>query len=129
MYSTELGRLPVYGQFNFSDFGANSASAPFNNADYPAAFAPQPPVVDVQVIPAAVDNVPMPEFATTNLPPGSAQTFHCEPLAWNTQTLQQESTQNGGATMTFPAQSTLDTMPPLDSDTMTMWSAVPAGFE
>ena len=106
MYSTELGRLPVYGQFSFSDSRAYPASAAFNaNVDY-TAF-----------------DVPVPGF--TNTP---VQTFDNEPSEWNAQTLHQESSTNGGTALAYPALSNLDTMP-MDSDTMTMWSTAPAGFE
>lgn len=118
MYSTELGRLPVYGQFSFSDCHAYPAPAAFNaNVDY-AAFAPQPPIADAQFSSANID-LSVPGFTTT------VQTLHSEPLEWIAQTLRQGPTENGG---THPALSNLDTMP-MDNDTMAMWSTAPAGFE
>lgn len=130
MYSTELGRLPVYGQFNFSESHANSAPASFNvNVDGSATFAPQSPVgADVQNISAAVNHVSIPTFTTTNLPSDSVRDFHSEPLEWNTLTMPQASTENGDTALAFPAQFNLDPMPVMDSDAMTMWSTAPVGF-
>lgn len=130
MYSTELGRLPVYGQFNFSESHANSAPASFNvNVDDSATFAPQSPVgADVQNISAAVNHVSIPTFTTTNLPSDSVRDFHSEPLEWNTLTMPQASTENGDTALAFPAQFNLDPMPVMDSDAMTMWSTAPVGF-
>jgi len=85
MYSTELGRLPVYGQFSFSDSRAYPTSTSFNaNVDY-TAF-----------------DVPVPGFTAT-------QTFHNEPLEWNAQTFHQGSTENGGID-TMPMDSDAMTM-------------------
>jgi hypothetical protein len=116
MYSTELGRLPVYGQFNFSDSHANSGSVSFN-VDYTSAFAPQTPAVDVRGISAAVDDLLRPGFVTTSPLSNLDQS---EALGWSVPAFHEGSTENGGI---------VHDMPVMDSETITMWSTAPAGFE
>lgn len=115
MYSTELGRLPVYGQFNFSDPRANSV------------FAPQTSIMDVQDISSTPSEVSINQFATPDVHPVSAQHFCGEHL--ECRALHQASTENGNTARTSPTQSSFDAEPMMDSDTMTMWSTAPAGFE
>lgn len=117
MYSTELGRLPVYEQFNFRDPLAKSVSVDAN-VDYPG-FAPSRPTGDVQ-------DVSIPGFASIGLS-GSVQGFYTEPLQWDT--LHHGPSENGDTTTELIAQSDHDTMSILDDDTITMWSTAPAGFE
>jgi hypothetical protein len=118
MYSAELGRLPVYGQFNFSDSRANSSSASISaDVDYPNAFAPQSPNIDVQDISVIPLDVPITQSTMTDAPSVPGPSFCREPL------------ENENTATTFPAQSFFDTEPIIDDHTMTMWSTAPAGFE
>ncbi|KDR67576.1 hypothetical protein GALMADRAFT_258255 [Galerina marginata CBS 339.88] len=122
MYSSELGRLPIYGQFNFSDsVGPNMVL--------------QPPINDE----AICDQIFIPNLASGPGLPPNTDTYLVDPLV-NGQATESLTNQNHGPqsvdistfltpTFDFDDWSRLGAMPAMDNDTMTMWSTAPTNLE
>ncbi|KAG6849642.1 hypothetical protein H0H93_006646 [Arthromyces matolae] len=106
MYGNELGRLPVYGQFNFSE----SHKRPRRDAlDSTSGF---------QAFEAFVDPVNGSSFAAGQIP----QNITSADLEWSPfSTIQ---TREAPETLYIDQSKTT-----MDSDTLAMWSTAPTGFE
>jgi hypothetical protein len=141
MYSNELGRLPIYGQFNFSDSNARlplpsssttaTGSAPTNFdqiilsnlASMPAGGVPLADM-DAYVLDGLFNGQTMQNFADHNHTSRGRQQ-------------QQQQSATGadiasffaGTSSDFEGFSRFGTMPAMDNDTMTMWSTAPTGLE
>jgi hypothetical protein len=128
MYSNELGRLPVYGQFNFLDSNwqpeqtssfrgtrnnlPNLPSSQTSNLDYSSSG---PPFGDL----GSTTNgyFAKPDVPVTFQPPLQGEM----PSDWD---FQPQGLRSGGVAAPFG-----NDMPLMDSDTLTMWSTAPTGFE
>lgn len=140
MYGNELGRLPIYGQFNFSDavdVGQAQPQMPYSQRDpnidhfvlanLSAATAAsmvqgqgQAPAQESFIIDSLFNgqnfqgmttgNTPSPDQQPPTAPTNFASLF-------------------GGNMYGFDDLSRVGTMPAMDNDTMTMWSTAPTGLE
>jgi len=139
MYSNELGRLPIYGQFNFSDSNArlplqsSSTTAPGNA---PTNFDQ---IVLSNLASAPVGGVPMADTDAYVLD----GLFHGQTMQnfanhnHTSQSLQQQQSATAadiasffaGTSSDFEGFSRFGTMPAMDNDTMTMWSTAPTSLE
>ncbi|KAF8971207.1 fungal-specific transcription factor domain-containing protein [Flammula alnicola] len=126
MYGNELGRLPIYGQFSFSD-----AIGPHSR-------------VPIQM--SAFDHIVLSNLASAPTGPGlpSNTDAYVVDSLFNGQTTeslanhnnsQQSTTSTDWAslfadnTFDFDGLSQFGTMPAMDNDTMAMWSTAPRGLE
>jgi len=138
MYSNELGRLPIYGQFNFSD--SNAHLPPFLSS--PSGLSTETTTNFDQIILSNLASVP-----AGGVPTNGMDAYVLDGL-FSGQTMQsfanqigqsQQQQQSAGAAdfASFFAGSSSDfggfgrfgTMPAMDNDTMTMWSTAPTGLE
>ncbi|KAG6853776.1 hypothetical protein C0991_001487 [Blastosporella zonata] len=119
MYGNELGRLPVHGQFNFSE----SHKRPRGDPMAPSLAGCHP-----------VDP-PYGGYTTVNNPDADGPTPHMNSYTipeWGAYHIPQDT---DVPTMPMPVYpdpsgaSALGGIPLMDSDTLTMWSTAPAGFE
>ncbi|KAF8149480.1 fungal-specific transcription factor domain-containing protein [Crassisporium funariophilum] len=125
MYSNELGRLPIYGQFDFSDSIGETSGV----LDLPANYDP--------IIPSYLESFPM------DTPSGTDA--YVDGALFNGQTVESPVNQNHGhnqqtasnsADVASPSfESSFDilarfgTMRAIDDDTMFMWSTAPTSLE
>lgn len=142
MYGNELGRLPIYGQFNFSDavgVGQGQGQMPYQQRD---------PNIDHFVL----TNLSAATMASIAQGQGQGQVPAPEPFVidslFNGHTFQSMATGNtpspdqqphaapnnyaslfGGSMYGLDDLSRVGTMPAMDNDTMTMWSTAPTGLE
>ncbi|KAF8971208.1 fungal-specific transcription factor domain-containing protein [Flammula alnicola] len=126
MYGNELGRLPIYGQFSFSDAIGPHSRVPIQMSAFDhtvlsnLASAPTGPGLPSNTDAYVVDSL------------FNGQTT--ESLA-NHNNSQQSTTSTDWAslfadnTFDFDGISQFGTLPAMDNDTMTMWSTAPRGLE
>ncbi|KAG6919334.1 hypothetical protein DXG01_006880 [Tephrocybe rancida] len=121
MYGNELGRLPVYGQFNFSESYKRPRRDPAASYTAGPSFKPYS-----RVSGGPSDNtIPVVNGSTPQMNDYAAS-------VWDTYSLPQSV---NAPTLPMPAYpdpsgaSAQDGIPFMDSDTLTMWSNAPAGFE
>ncbi|KAG6897787.1 hypothetical protein C0992_011201 [Termitomyces sp. T32_za158] len=124
MYGNELGRLPVYGQFNFSESykrpRRETSTAPPGTLDFPTSTVLQRGLnatlsSDNSVNVITGDDAQMTAYAETGwgtYDPPYSQIYPSAPL---------QQDQSGS----LPS----DGIPLMDSETLTMWSTAPTGFE
>jgi hypothetical protein len=140
MYSNDLGRLPIYGQFNFSDSNA-----------HPPPFLSSPSPTSTEAT-ANVDQIVLSNLASApagGMPTTGVDAYVLDGL-FSGQTMQSFASHNhhsqsqqreqsataadfapifAGSSSDFEGFGRFGTMPAMDNDTMTMWSTAPTGFE
>jgi len=136
MYSNELGRLPLYGQFHFSDSYAAPGTVPsFLNTclDFPtsSSMPQQPPRFGSQVGPnlplGEIESIPSIQTLRPDALPVTQPAIDCG-ILYNGSLRNSHLESVQGGSLSAPAQ--YNQPPPLmDSDTLTMWSTAPTGFE
>jgi len=116
MYATELGRLPIFGQFNFSESHKRSrpdpSAIPGHGNNPAAAFLCNPkPLVDT----------------------GSPQLDIYPTSEWDLYNHIQDPGSDSPEITIFsqgqPGACAINGMPVMDNDTLAMWSTAPTGFE
>jgi len=139
MYGNELGRLPIYGQFNFSDSNARlpfQSSSTIATGNAPTNFDQ---IILSNLASAPVGGVPMANMDAYVLD----GLFHGQTMQnfanhnHTTQNVQQQQSATAADIASFFAGTSSDleglskfgTMPAMDNDTMTMWSTAPTGLE
>lgn len=137
MYSNELGSLPIYGQFNFSDSHWKPEQA-VSFRDTRANFSnPRPQASmfgDSSSGPSFGDTTSRSYFVSPELPTLLQPPFQGEiPSHWDFQIQALGSAPGGVAASANPAVSYSEpseaVVPVMDNDTLTMWSTAPTGFE
>lgn len=121
MYGNELGRLPVYGQFKFSD-------------SVPAAMPEVQPFVDLNSVPMpdihgayATHASPFEDQMMENLVQHNQGAENYDQMSITTSDFSAPST---GSNFDFDSLSSFTgTMPEMDDATMAMWSAAPINLE
>lgn len=138
MYSNELGSLPVYGQFNFSDSHwkpDQAASFRDTRANLPNLRPPQASIFgDSSSGPLFSDTTSRSYFVSPDPPTPLRPPFQGEiPSHWDFQVQALGSVPGGVAAPAGPAVSYSEPseagMPVMDNDTLTMWSTAPTGLE
>ena len=139
MYSNELGRLPIYGQFNFSD--SNACLPPQSSSTTSTGSAPtnfdQIILSNLASMPSGgVPKADMDAYVLDGLFNGQTmQNFASHTHTSRSQHQQQSATATdiasffAGTSSDFEGFSRFGTMPAMDNDTMTMWSTAPTGLE
>ena len=139
MYSNELGRLPIYGQFNFSD--SNACLPPQSSSTTSTGSAPtnfdQIILSNLASMPSnGVPKADMDAYVLDGLFNGQTmQNFASHSHTSRSQHQQQSATATdiasffAGTSSDFEGFSRFGTMPAMDNDTMTMWSTAPTGLE
>jgi len=139
MYSNELGRLPIYGQFNFSD--SNACLPPQSSSTAATASAPTnfDQIILSNLASTPSGGVPMADtdaYVLDGLFNGQTmQNFANHTHTSRSQQQQQSATAAdiasffAGTSSDFEGLSRFGTMPAMDNDTMTMWSTAPTGLE
>ncbi|KAF8187484.1 hypothetical protein BJ912DRAFT_969930 [Pholiota molesta] len=143
MYSNELGRLPIYGQFNFSDSIGPNTRMPMTGLPTPSSAVPSPST-------PLLDNLFLQNMAAASAMglQGNMDTYLIDPLfnMNNNQMLgnlaasqnmanQQASLGMADFASMFASAGSFDfdgrvgAMPAMDNDTMTMWSMAPTSLE
>lgn len=140
MYSNELGRLPIYGQFNFSDSNGRlplPSSSTAATGGVPTDFD-QIILSNLASMPAGgVPMANMDAYVLDGLFNGQTiQNFanHCDASRGRQQQQQSATAADiasffAGTSSDFQGFSRFGTMPAMDNDTMTMWSTAPTGLE
>ncbi|KAF5385983.1 hypothetical protein D9615_002627 [Tricholomella constricta] len=121
MYATELGRLPVYGQFNFSESCKRPRHDP---ASYNSSFSVSSRGE------ANPGGVPYPSSGLVSMNVHPTQSQYSVPSEWGQYSAPQGPDHD--TKMPFypgPGECEVDGVPLVDSDMLTMWSTAPTGFE
>lgn len=129
MYSDELGRLPVYGQFSFSDNADMPLVDNLSNVDH------FPPAAYPSYMPVSFDSsYPMPTgFAGDNI--FTQADLFVKDRLFNSQFMSRATPFKPPVDLSSDGQcmpgdmSQMGSSLVMDNDTMTMWSTTPNGFE